>query len=343
MAKDDLVLSNEQIAAELASDADGADTDTATEEQASPLDSDAEIPSWEDQQSDEEEADLDADTPQAKRKQPQAVRQYKANGKTHDVDHSDTKRVDELITLGLGARQVFSERDKLRKEQAAKDAELAEVRKYKGLWDKLEASKGDHDALYEKIFGKKFDEATAERRKWSDDYDAASPAERRVMDMQKQMEAQQRAWSDKQKQVEEAEKTVAQRAEEAQRREVKASLLPDFHKHEFSQKIKDPETAAEMNAALWRLTVGNLRKQFGTMDELDPEAVRREFAKVAKMLGGNATEQAKAEVAKVTEEKKQVSKQKAQVASTRNYAGSGETAKLAKEKDPVKLFRKMFG
>jgi hypothetical protein len=339
MAVNELVMSTEDIAAELGSDTDVADSPDASLDNPD-LDSDAEIPnSWEDAEGDNLEAD-DDDTPApAKKKQAQTVKQYKANGKVVEVDLTDQARVDQLITLGLGARQVFSERDSLKKANVTKDKTIAELSRYKDLWTKLEGAKGDHDALYEKIFGRTFDETYAERKQQREEYEAATPEERRLMDLQKKFEADRKAWEDRQKQIEEREKKVSENAEQAERKEIRAQLLPEFYKYEFSSKVKDPEVAEEMNAALWRLTVGNLKKY----EDLSPDVIRKEFAKVAKMLSGSAAEQAKTEVKKITEEKKKASKQQAQVASTRNYAGTPDVSKLSKEKDPVKLFRKMFG
>ena len=342
MPQNELVMSTEEINAELSST---EDVDLDSEALDNPeLESDDEVPnSWEDgTEGDSEDEEATTDTPQQKKKADQAVSQYKADGRTHEVDLSDQARVDQLITLGLGARRVFSERDQLKKALDTEKKARQEDGRYKDLWNKLEAAKGDHDALYEKIFGRKFEEVYAERKQRDAEYDAASPEERRILDMQRKFEAQQKAWEAQQRDLESKQKDVETKAEEAERREVRSMLMPEFYKHEFSKRVKDPEVAAEKNEALWRLTVGNLKK-YGDDWQPDAETIRKEFAKVARMLAGNAQETAKKEVAQITAEKKKAAKTQAQLASTRNYSGSADTSKLAKEKDPVKLWRKMFG
>lgn len=337
----ELVMSTEEITQELGQTEGVAEDDLSGADPEVPeLDSTDEVDNpWLDgkEEGDSEEGAED----EASEDSTQTIREYKANGKIHKVDFADQTKVDQLVTLGLGARQVFSERDALRKQMSAKDKQIEGLKKFESLWNTLESSKGNHDALYEKIFGKKFDDVLTERKKWADDYAAASPAEQRLMEMQRKMEATQAAEQERISAAQKREQELAEKEQIAARKEFKASLLPEFHRYEFSSKIDDPVQAEKMNAALWRLTVSNMKRHG---DEWQPtqEEIRREFKEVADMLLGSVKGSAEKEVKKITETKKKVAKDKAQIASTRNYPGSKDS-KLLKEKDPVKLFRKMFG
>ena len=131
------------------------------------------------------------------------------------------------------------------------------------------------------------------------------------------------------------------RVEQAERKELRAQLLPEFYKHEFSSKVKDPVRAEKLNAVLWRTTINNL-KALGDDVELTAEMIRKEFRSTAALLAGDKQE-AQKEVKKVVDEKKQVAKQQAKVAATRNYAGGTSDKDLSKIKDPVKLAKRMFG
>lgn len=348
-AANELVMSNEEIAAELAQDGAAAAAPAAAESESTDpaLDSDEEIDNpWlsdgDAEEGDQEsETDADSDETAQQKAAAQAVREFKANGKTHQVNMADQKLVDQLVTLGLGARPVFTERDQLRKQVGAKDKQIAELGKYKDLWTKLESSKHNHDALYEKIFGRKFDEVIGERSKWSQQYENASPEEKRLMDLQRRLEQSENAEVERRRLLEQQQADLAAKAEAAERKELKAMLLPEFYRHEFSSKIKDPDRAQKLNTALWKLTVSNLKAN-GDEWEPTPEAIRKAFRETAEMLYGEAKQGARTEVKQIVEKKKKTAKEQAQVASTRNYAGTSDTKALAKEKDPVKLFRKMF-
>ena len=334
----ELVMGDAEIQAELGDT--GEESVDLTEPDAT--DTDADVPeTWMDSEEGDEEVPGAEGDSMAQSKTAPRVKTYKANGQDVEVDLADQERVDQLITLGLGARPVFSERDKLRKQVGVKDKELAELRPMKDLWNKLEAAKGNHDELYQHIFGKSFKEvidAEIERRRV---YESASPEERKLLDyqrsieeMKRQMEEQQQSWQQRQKDAETKE-------QHARQREVRAQFMPEFHKHEFSSKVDDPVMAEKLNTILWRQTVANLKREFGESEQIPQEAIRREFASVASLLEGNAAKRAKAEVSKAVEQKKQQAKTQAQQASTRNYTKSTDKD-LAKETDAVKLWRKMF-
>lgn len=331
----ELVMSNEEMAAEINSTDDGADP--VVEEDLT-----SDEPLW---GSEGDDASTDAEATDPAQETPaQTVRKYTANGREVEVDHADTARVDQLITLGLGARQVFSERDKLRRTVGQKDRELEDLRKYKSLWDKIEASKHDRAGLYEKIFGEPWQAALDRELSRKQAWEAATPEERRILEHQQKLEEMQRKMEERERLYEEQTRKAEETSKQAAIRETRAKFLPEFHKHEFSQKVADPEEAEELNAILWTTTVRNLKKAYADQDDIPSEAIRREFERVARRLGGNAKEAASKEVKKVVEEKKATAKTQAQAASTRNYRSDAEEAReLAKRaKDPVGLLQYMY-
>ena len=339
-ASDDLVMSNEDITSQL-SEAEGLDAAEADGEgeEESQLDYDGEVESTWDDKGDGEEESAETDVPA--RKGAQAIRKIKAGGQTHEVNMGDEESVNRLLSLGLGARKLFSERDQLRKTVSGKDKVIAENAKYKDLWTKLEARKSDKPALYEAIWGESWEDAMDREVTRRQAYAEASPQERAHMDRQADQDAKATRLAQQEKEWTEREAALAERSEKADVKELRSQLLPEFHRYEFSQKVKDPARAEKLNAALWRMTISNL-KSYGDDAELTAEQIRKEFKSTYDLLSGNATQTARQEVKKITEKKKVASKQQAQAASTRNYQ-EHDVAKLSQEKDPVKLFRKMFG
>ncbi len=354
-AANELVTSDADIARELAntSEDEGAVDDEQPAASNPELEVDEEIPTtWtdDDQEEDEDTTDSDEateDTPATGKNKPQSqtVRKFKANGQEHDVDMKDQARVDQLITLGLGARPVFSERDTLRKQVSAKDKQIAGLQEYKATWDKLEAAKShSREALYEKVFGEKWDDAITRAVEERNAYASATPEERRLMDYERRVTAAEKAAAERERQWEARQKEVDTKTQQAEVKELKSMLMPEFNRHEFSERVKDPAKAEALNAILWRQTIASLKKQYGeNVAELTPEQIRREFKKVSDLLAGAATDP-KAEVKAITDKKKTDAKTQAQAASTRAYSKpTSDTKTLAKEKDPVKLFKKMFG
>jgi hypothetical protein len=336
----ELVRSNEEIQATLSepdnltaldSEPDGLTSDPETDDEG--------LRSWEDA-GDDEGADAKATKDASTRTRAATVREFKANGKTHQVDMSDEAAVSQLISLGLGARPVFSERDKLRKTAQEYQAKVADLQRYKENWDKLEDSKHDKAALYEKIFGTKWADDIKAEREWQDRYNTASPAEQRFMDMQRDWESKQRQQTAQQGRRDKELADLETAKDNLKRETIKSTMVPEFARLEFSARIKDEATAARMNKALWRLTISDLKEQFGNADDIPPAAIRKAFRETHDMLWGQHKQAAKQTVKEVVDTKKKAAKEQAQLASTRNYSG----AKPAKElpADPVKLFRRMF-
>lgn len=338
---DELVMSNEEMSAALEAP---ATADAAETVEPDDLGSDDEVPAtWVDEdEGDQDELDPDSEPAARQKKGAPQVRDVKANGKVHKVDMSDQAAVDQLLSLGLGARQVFSERDQLRKSTKTMQTQLADAKKYQDLWQKLEASKNDHDGLYQKVFGKSFAEAAKAFVAEQQAYEQASPEERRYMDLRRQIEADRRK-TDEDKVTREAEaRKLEERQDQLDLRELKTQMTPEFMKYEFTSKVADEDVAAKMNKALWKLTVSDLKEQYGDLDEVPPGAIRKAFRETHDMLWSNHKQVAQKEVKQITETKKKTSKEQAQLASTRNYGSGKSLDALAKEKDPVKLWKKMF-
>ncbi len=330
MPRDDLVMSDADIQAELGS------TEVEVEETADSVDPALESPTddfsnWEDAD------DLGQSAEPAAAPQPQ-TRTFKANGRDVEVNMADQEAVDKLITLGLGARPLFSQLDKVKKELHAAKIAIEGKDRYEKMWKKMDSMQGDHDALYEAVFGRKYEESYNERRDWEKRYEAASPEGREILDERRKLDNDRKQLAREAKAREEAGKEIDGRVELAEKKELRSQLLPEFHANEFSKKVKDPARAEKLNAVLWKTTINNLK----ALDvELTPELIRKEFRATAALLAGDPAE-AKNEIKKVVAEKKEASKEQARVASTRNYSGPSDKD-LAKEKDPTKIFRRMFG
>ena len=289
---------------------------------------------WED--NDEGDDQVDENAPPA-RKAPQAVREVKANGKTHQVDLKDTAKLDRLLSLGLSAPKAYSELATARKEIATHKARGDEGEKYKKLWSNLEAAKSDPEALYEKIFNKPFKQAVDEAIA----YRNASEEERALIDKQKHAERLEQRLADAERTAAEREKAAEEKSNQAEIREYKSRLTTSFRKYEFSSKVDDEVKAERLNKMLWRNVVADLKADYGDKDDIPQEVIERAFKEASELIGSTIEAQAKHRVKTITEEKKKTSKTQAQAAASRNYSNQ-DVSKLAKETDPVKLFNRMF-
>lgn len=334
----ELVMSPEQIQATLSSIPDDNQSQPTeshdTHERASWEDS------YEDDSVDSDGHDTDVSAPA--QKQAQTIREFKADGGVYKVDMTNQERVDELISLGLGSRRAFSERDKLRKLVSNKDKQLTDLTKYKDLWNKIEVARTQSkETLYEKVFGEKWTDAVQREVERHLRYQQASPEERLLMEQETRVSELKRAQEAREAEWRQQQEAVETKQREIELKEMRSLLMPAFQKYEFSNKVKDPDEAQERNTMLWTQAIRNIKRKYGeTANQQPPRVLEKEFARIASLI---AAGDAKQEVKQIIEEKKKEAKTKAQVASTQNYSGNEQYKKLAKEKDPVKLWRKMFG
>ncbi len=343
----ELVQSNEQIQESLKDipeDDAPADPEPADLGSDDPEEDDGTRP-WENRDP-EDEATAESDTPS--RKSAKAVREIKANGKVHQVDMSDQTAVDRLLSFGLGARQVFTERDNLAKAAKAKDAQITDLSKYKDLWTKLEASKHDKAALYEKIFGAKWDDDVKAYADYKREYEAASPERKEYLDWKRQVDEDKRVMA-AERAEREAESTKLSSERSALKQDsMKGVMVPEFQKYEFTSKVKDEALATRMNKTLWREAIADLKAEYGHLDDdqkIPPAAIRKAFKEAHDMLWSNHKTAADTAVKEAVVKKKAAAKESAQLSSTRNYSDNNkdqaaEYKKLAK--DPIKLLQKMF-
>lgn len=337
-ASNELVMSNEAIQASLSETPEEVTADPEHEGWQEPED---DLSAWQDEDNGEEQ-EASEDAPARKKGAP-TVRKVKANGKIVDVDMADSEAVDRLLSLGLGARQVFSKADKLEKSNKSLTAQLAELQKYKDNWQKLESRKTDKAALYEAIFGTKWHDDIKADREYQERYNAASPAERQFMDYKRQLDDQKRQMDQERQERESARAAFDAEKDQLKLQSLKGVMTPELQRYDFTQKVKDEATGERMNKALWRLAIADLKEQYGDQDDIPPSAVRKAFRETHDMLWSNHKQAATQQVKQVVEKKKTAAKEQAQIASTRNYNTGKDHKDLAKIKDPVKLFKKMFG
>lgn len=318
---------------------DVSDLSTAISE-----DDDLVIPSvWDDDGETDEEATSDqqeTESPKAAKSKAKPeteepagkTMKVRADGKVHDVDLANEAELRKLLSYGLAAPRVMTEVDKLRKEVADS----------KATWAKYE--KMTPERLIELKTGKSFNDYVKGHVDRQKAYESASEEERRLMDLKAQTEQMD---SKRSAEVEAYEAKLAAadaRVEQAEIKEMKSVLYPEFYRHSFTGKVTDAEVAKELNDTLWTMAVTNLERKYGHEDDLPIHAVRAEFARVAKMLDGNAKAAAKRELTTTITEKKKTAKETAQLASQKNYAKGMDPAKAAKlAKDPVALFRSLVG
>jgi hypothetical protein len=286
---------------------------------------------------DESEGEVEAAAPVS------SVRKVKADGEWQEVADKD---IDSLLSMGLGARRVFSERDKLRKDNQRLVTEVKQAAEIRSAWDKLEAAKDDPEALFRLITGgkelKEYAQSYAERAR---KMEQASPEERRAYELEEQLAAERKEKAQILSQAERRSQAEQERAEAARQQEVKSIATPAWKTSLESLAIDDPEAKSRVGKALWRDTWAEIESlqdaaaEAGGELELTDELIRKEFEKTAKALNFTIKTQANKQVKQVVEAKKTAAKQTAQIAASQNYRDSVDP-KLARM-SPMEILKHM--
>ena len=354
MAQDELSVDLEAAAAEASS---ALSADTAIEEavtpsaEASPLDSDIDLPDngefWNDGEGlDVDDNDLSAsdadssvegdDVPQG-----EGIISYKANGKEVKLNlnnPSDVEKLTKDLALVDGARKAFSDKNKLRQKLKQMEADSGDLGKYKESWDKLESIKDDPAELYRVLTGEDFNEMITREAEKRSIYANASEEDRKIMDYEERIRrmemAQERDARRREQDLEKAEQTKY----EAEKTTFDNQLQKEFFKYEFDEQVS-PAAANKLKKMLWRNSVADIQDYIKDGYKFSDRMVSKAFKDNASALQAFYKTSVKQTAKAETAEAKSSASQKAAATATKNYKQPLKGAEDLIDKDPLSIFQ----
>lgn len=267
---------------------------------------------------------------------------YKANGKEHTLDLSKPEVVAEVqrkLAMADGMKKAFAEQAKVKQQMAEMQAQLAEAREFKESWDKLEQLRYDKSKLIEVLTGQKYDDLIQEEVAKHNIKTMGTDEERQLLTQQERIKAlEERLKFGEEKTAKEIanaekQKAAAEKAQEAaQQEQLKTSIDREFFKN------VDDSMADDVKELVYQKSILDLKKLHKTYGKVTNKMVEKTFAENSKRLKSFQQEAVDTQVSKALDSKKQTATAAAQAASTKNYQGDADLAKLA-SLNPTDLFR----
>lgn len=258
---------------------------------------------------------------------------FKAHGKDVTLTVDEAKK---RLSLSEGGRQAFSDLDKTKKQAKALETEVEGLKPYKQSWERLESIKHDKAKVYQVITGESFDDFVNAEIARRETYAAASPEQREALDLRAEIERDRADRAHERKLREKEDTDRDQRDFNSEKRELSMKMEREFAK--YLPKSGDPQVDARMRKMLWRNAAAELKEYHTQGIEISEKAISRAFKDTAGALNLHQEQAVAAKVKEVTASKKQAAKEKAQIASTRNYS-DGKISKDLVKKNPLDVFR----
>lgn len=267
---------------------------------------------------------------------------YKANGKEHTLDLSKPEVVAEVqrkLAMADGMKKAFAEQAKVKQQMAEMQTQLAEAREFKESWDKLEQLRYDKSKLIEVLTGQKYDDLIQEEVAKHNIKTMGTDEERQLLTQQERIKAlEERLKFGEEKTAKEIalaekQKAAAEKAQEAaQQEQLKTSIDREFFKN------VDDSMADDVKELVYQKSILDLKKLHKTYGKVTKKMVEKTFAENSKRLKSFQQEAVDTQVSKALDSKKRTATAAAQAASTKNYQGDADLAKLA-SLNPTDLFR----
>lgn len=267
---------------------------------------------------------------------------YKANGKEHTLDLSNPEVVADVqrkLAMADGMKKAFAEQAKTKQQMVEMQAQLAEAREFKDSWDKLEQLKYDKSKLFEVLTGQKYDDLIQEEVAKHNIKTMGTDEDRQLLTQQERIKAlEDRLKFGEEKTAKEVahadkRKAAAEKAQEAaQQEQLKTSIDREFFKN------VDASMADDVKELVYQKSILDLKKLHKTYGKVTNKMVEKTFAENSKRLKSFQQEALNTIESKAIDSKKQTATAAAQAASTKNYQGDADMAKLAKL-NPTDLFR----
>ena len=261
---------------------------------------------------------------------------YKVNGREQTVSLEEAKK---LLSHVGGAKKAFSDKAKMRRQLDKAKAEREELLPYKEAMDKLEKYKDDHDELVRVLTGKSLDDLAQQKAERLRVYEAATPEERQLLDYEARMQAleakQAREIAELERKLQEAEA----REYAAEEKQLYGKLEREYHKYELP--AADPAVKNRLGKMLWRNAIADLKEFDEAGYEINEKVIRKAFKDNYSALNNLYGEEVERGMQQKTTAKRIAAKEKAQLASTRNYTPTIDKDLVGL--NPTDLFKKLTG
>lgn len=292
-----------------------------------------EIPGYEKTSSkedaDEPEAIVD-DTP------PTGTITFKANGKEQSVSVEEAQK---LLSHVAGARKAFTDKAKVQKQYDKIKQEAAELHKYKKSWDDLEAVKNNPAELYQLITGKSLDSYLTQELERRKVYADATPEERGLLDYESRVQTMEQELQRERQRRESEMQKVEKIQYDTELNNLQGKLEREYYKYELPGE--DPQVTNKLGKMFWRSAIADLKEYDERGIPISDKAIAKAFKDNIAVIKALYTKEVAKGVDQKSKVKKQVAKEKAQIASTRNYTAPA-TAELS-SKNPLDIFYQMTG
>ena len=269
------------------------------------------------------------------------ILKYKANGTDVELDltteEGRTKAIDAL-SRQAGMDKAFSESAQLKKQNKKFQMQLDELSKYRESWDKLEDLKHDRQGLLEFVTGESYQDFMNNELSRRQAYESGSDEERRAMDYEERMQSMEAEMRrDKESREREIQKAQDLRSEADYE---KWNMWSQNELQKYADKIpnSNPVRANKLRKALWRESIADVKSYYSKYGKVTNKMVHKAFKDNADAMLGLYDTEVQNGVEKAIENKKVQAREKAQVASTKNYESAQINSDWA-SMDPTKLFQ----
>lgn len=320
--------------------AETADVDVDMEVEGVGLESDMEVPDtdfWsngedDDQVSSEDDGEEVSEDSAPEAGQPRTIK-YVADGKEVEVDLEEAKK---RLSLYEGSRKAFSEATTLKKRAEKLTKERDEL---KTNWDKLETLKHDHEKLWKAITGNDFQSFLDQEVAKRSEYLEASPAEQAAIDRERAALRATKQAELERAQLERERKKAEEDRYSADKTQLNVKLQQEFSKYQFPDV--DAEMSNRLKKMVWRNAIADIKEYKETYGKLTDKMISKAFSDNATAITQTYEKQVENGVKQATEKKKKVAKEKAQIASSRNYKDL--VSEDLVKKNPLDLFHAFGG
>lgn len=342
MSQNELAVSPEEMAAAAQAEVTESAPVVETEQPISGIEADPEFEVtsdfWNEGEAPESTSDSDpeAESDTSQVLADQETIKYKANGEEQEITLEEAKK---RLSLLEGSRKAFSDRAKLRKQYKEVKAQVDELQSYKDTFDKLERIKNNPAQLFEAITGESYAEFLNRELEKRHAYQSATPEQQRAMEAEERLrlieQQMQLEKQDREKREQEAE-TKLFKAEKSQ---LQGRLEREFFKHELPND--NPQVANKLRKMLWRNALADLKDYHNNGYKLTDKVIQKAFADNSSALQYYYGQQVEKGVSTAINKKKESAKEKAQIASTRNYQAPIDSS--ISKLDPMSLFNRFKG
>ena len=262
---------------------------------------------------------------------------FKVNGKEQELTLEEAKK---QLSMSQASKAWTGEKAKLTKALKSERAKLDKLKTKAESFDKLdEAYRKNPQEIFKLVTGEDFktylDREVAKREL----YRSGTEEEKRIMDQEAKISEMERRMEMEKLESENRVREAEELEFEADKTRMQNLMTEEFRKYQLPEDI-EPTVANRLKRMLWAQSTADLKAYYAKYGRLTPKMYEKAFSSNAAALNYFKENVVEKEVGKAVKAKKEDAKNKAQIASARNY-GKKEISEELIKKDPLSLFNIM--